>query len=337
LNLQSGWLAAQSAKLLPRRGEFVQFQDPLTETIITRLTAPASAAYLPQPENRFVSTKDKFLVISSNRGGTFAPHQVDLRTGVVRQLTEAAKLDPKSLFLDAGERNLLFLDGGDLRAYSFANKRVRTLTQGVDTFTAAGDFRADGKTAGGNLVVLREGKPQNLQGDVIVPDVFSRCLCSPEGSTVLLVRGTGKDVEFSTVRAQTAGPVKRLISGAISYPFWTADSQAVAYLRDFEIRQVSVADGKDDLVAKTTMFASFSPNRDASVFIGASRSKAQPSIVLMIRSGRSELLLCGHRATDPVAVSPVFSPDSRRVYYQSDWQGNSAIFSVNTETLVEQT
>jgi oligogalacturonide lyase len=131
--------------------------------------------------------------------------------------------------------------------------------------------------------------------------------------------------------------VKSLAKGPISNPFWTADSQAIAYLREFEIRQVSVPDGHDELIAKTTMFAAFAPNRDGSVFVGASRSKAQPSVVIMVRSGRSELVLCGHRATDAAAVTPVFSPDSRRVYFQSDWQGNSAIFSVNTETIVEST
>lgn len=338
LKLQSGWLAAQTAKLLPRRGEFVPFQDPLTETVITRLTSPASAALLPLPENRFVSSKDKSLIISSNRGGAFAPYVVDLHTGVLRQLTETTKLDAKSLTLDATERNLLFLDGTDLRVYSFASKRVRTLGEGVESFTAASDFKGDNKADPGNLLVLRAGKLENLRGDVIASDVFDRCLFSPDGSAVLLQRGTGPDVEFWFVRPRVAASeVKLLVKGPIAYPFWTADSQAVAYLREFEVRQVSVPDGHDELIAKTTMFAAFSPNRDGSVFVGASRSKAQPSVVIMIRSGRSELVLCGHRSTDAAAVSPVFSPDSRRVYFQSDWQGNSAIFSVNTETLVEST
>jgi oligogalacturonide lyase len=302
------------------------------------LTSPASAALLPLPENRFVSIKDRFVVISSNRSGAFAPYQVDLRSGLVRQLTDTAKLRPRSLMLDATERNLLFLDGTDLRVYSFGSKRVRTLSEGVDGFTMGNDFRPDNKAEPGNLVVLRGDKVQNLRGDVIASDGFTSCLLSPDNSTVLLQRGAGTDVEFLFAGSRAAGSgVKSLAKGPISNPFWTADSQAIAYLREFEIRQVSVPDGHDELIAKTTMFAAFAPNRDGSVFVGASRSKAQPSVVIMVRSGRSELVLCGHRATDAAAVTPVFSPDSRRVYFQSDWQGNSAIFSVNTETIVEST
>jgi oligogalacturonide lyase len=50
-----------------------------------------------------------------------------------------------------------------------------------------------------------------------------------------------------------------------------------------------------------------------------------------------ELTLCEHRASNPSAVSPVFSPDSRRVYFQSDHEGKSALYSVNVEKLVEPT
>jgi oligogalacturonide lyase len=73
------------------------------------------------------------------------------------------------------------------------------------------------------------------------------------------------------------------------------------------------------------------------MFVGASRSKAQPTIILLIRSVKRELTLCEHRASDPGSVHPVFSPDSRRVYFQSDHQGKSALYSVNVELLVEPT
>jgi oligogalacturonide lyase len=71
--------------------------------------------------------------------------------------------------------------------------------------------------------------------------------------------------------------------------------------------------------------------------VGASRSKAQPTIIILLRSLQRELTLCEHRASHPAAVAPVFSPDSRRVYFESDHQGKTALYSVNVEQLVEPT
>jgi oligogalacturonide lyase len=104
-----------------------------------------------------------------------------------------------------------------------------------------------------------------------------------------------------------------------------------------EIHEVNPDTGAEQRVAPTSQYAAFAPNGDASVFVGASRSKAQPNIVLLLRTVNREFTLCEHRASHPALVSPVFSPDSRRVYFQSDHQGKSALYSVNVELLVEPT
>jgi hypothetical protein len=102
-----------------------------------------------------------------------------------------------------------------------------------------------------------------------------------------------------------------------------------------EIHRVALDGLKESCVAPTSAFASFSPNFDATVFVGASRSKAQPNVILLLRSAKRELTLCQHHATNAAAVTPVFSPDARRVYFQSDQEGTPAIYSVNVELLVE--
>jgi oligogalacturonide lyase len=104
-----------------------------------------------------------------------------------------------------------------------------------------------------------------------------------------------------------------------------------------EIHEIIPETGAEQCVARTSQFAAFAPNSDGSVYVGASRSKAQPTVILLVRSVQRELTLCEHRASRPVSVSPVFSPDSRRVYFQSDHQGKSALYSVNVELLVEPT
>jgi oligogalacturonide lyase len=328
--------AAQSAKPLSHRGEFTQFADALTEAVVTRLTSPSSSALLPSAQNRFISAKDRFLVFSSDRGGAFAPYHLDLRTGVLLQLTETPRLDPKSLALDATDRNLLFLDSGSLYEYSLPTKRMRTVTEDISGFSLAREVRGEVSS----IVVLRQGKVQDLRGGVLASGVSAGCLLSPDGSAVLLQRGTQPNAELWSVPTRSTGGPSRerlLAKGPITCPFWTADGQKIIFLREAEIRQVSVPAGTEELVARTSLFAAFSPNRDDSVFVGASRSKATPAVVLLVRAGHHELTLCEHRAKQPAAVSPVFSPDSRRVYFQSDHLGNPAIYSVNIESFVEPT
>jgi oligogalacturonide lyase len=82
---------------------------------------------------------------------------------------------------------------------------------------------------------------------------------------------------------------------------------------------------------------SFGANADSSVFVGASGSKASPYLLLLVRSVRRELTLCEHRASDPRLVSPQFSPNSQRVFFQSDRHGKMAIYSMRVEKLVEET
>ena len=101
--------------------------------------------------------------------------------------------------------------------------------------------------------------------------------------------------------------------------------------------EYSLDTGKESLVGKTSNFVHFGRNADSSVFVGASASKAQAFILIMLRITRRELALCEHKSSDPTTVAPVFSPNSQRIYFQSDRLGKSAVFSVAVERLVENT
>jgi oligogalacturonide lyase len=124
---------------------------------------------------------------------------------------------------------------------------------------------------------------------------------------------------------------------------WTPDGRTVLYLnypadgRAHTLREVDPDTGEDRLIASTTQFVQFSSNSDASVFVGASGSKASPYVLLLIRAARRELTLCEHRAMNPSEVAPVFSPNSQRVYFQSDRHGKPALYSMAIEKLVEKT
>jgi oligogalacturonide lyase len=135
----------------------------------------------------------------------------------------------------------------------------------------------------------------------------------------------------------------KLANGGIGPSFWSADGKTLLYLNFPEepgqlntIREYSPETQTDKLVAKTSQYASFAPNRDGTVYVGASRNAASPTILIMLRSVHRELTLCEHRASHPDQVSPMFSPDAQRIYFQSDRHGKPAIYSLHVERLVER-
>lgn len=331
----------QKSRPLPRAGEFSRFSDPVTEATVVRLTNPHTTSLLPLATNRFISSKQRFLIFSSDRTGRACPFQLDLRTGGLHQLAETADLLPRSLCLDARERSLFFIDKSALRELNLANKKVRTIADGVSAFSM-------GSLSPEFFVVSGERLKTLDSSQALAEDVTSAVLASPKGEGCIFEREISEGGREFWYVAGTAHAEKKpvlLAKGQISNPFWSPDGQSLLFLRDVEsrgtllseIHQVIVDTGVEQRVAMTTQFAAFAPNGDATVFVGASRSRAQPNIMLLLRSVRRELTLCEHRASHPASVSPVFSPDSRRIYFQSDREGKWALYSVNVELLVEPT
>ncbi|MFL6351852.1 MAG: TolB family protein [Bryobacteraceae bacterium] len=335
-------LPVRERRALPQVGEFFRFFDPATETVVVRLTSPATSGLLPAASNRFVSSKRRFLIFSSDRTGKRTPFQVDLRTGRLRQLAETAGLAPLSLCMDQTERFLYFIDRGALKEVALANLRTRTLTEDVSAFTAG--------RSSSEFFVVRNGQLQQLAraASTLADNIGSSFgpLLRPGGAGCFFLRDVSTDERefwYAPLRDATSKPIV-LAKGRVSNPIWSPDGRSLLFLREVqanvllsEVHEVFPETGAEQRVAPTSQFAAFAPNGDASVFVGASRSKAQPNIVLLLRAVKRELTLCEHRASRPAAVSPVFSPDSRRVYFQSDHEGKSALYAVNVELLVEPT
>jgi oligogalacturonide lyase len=333
-------------KPLPRVGEFYRFLDPVTETPVVRLTNPTSSSFLPSPTNRFVSIKDRFLIFSSDRARDLAPFQVDLRNGVLMQLATPTKLDPESLCLSSKGNAVYLLDGETLQEVTLSNRKQRVLAEGVSSFCEVGPAPASEL----NFLIVREGRLETQLGGtrVLAEHVEKFCLARPGARGALFLRqtDTGERQYWYTSLSQSVGrePVL-LASGRISNPVWTRDGQQLLYLRELsqpgatlsEICAVDPENPVEQRISRTTQFAAFSPNGNTSVFVGASRSKAQPTVLLLLASVEREFTLCEHRASRPASVSPVFSPDSKRVYFQSDHEGKSALYSVNVEQLIEAT
>ncbi len=341
------WAASGNGQTFP--SEAKRYSDPATEFEILRLTDPSHASRLPPYYSRAISRRTTFLIYSGDRAAAPQAYRMDLKSFESRQLTNAEALSPHSLSLSADEKWLYYADAGTVFAANLSNLRHRTLYQAPRGFSAAYVSVADDSThacvveAAGDLTRLRIVR---LAGSVAVGTIESRepiadPMPRPRRAGVLYRRGgelwlTDYDGSHNR-RLRTA-------AGAIGSALWSADGRTILYLNFPEdrkqlhnIREFAPDTNEDRLVANTSQYACFGRNTDASVFAGASGSKASPYVLLMARAVKRELALCEHKASDPSQVAPVFSPNSQRVFFHSDRHGKMAIYSVRVERLVEET
>lgn len=324
---------------LPRAGEFYRFLDGQTEQPVVRLTSLASSSYLPPAVNRSCVSREKFLLFASDRDGALAPYTMDLRTGVAMQAADPDRMVLQSLQLTASGRSALFVDGNVLTEVSLPGGRKTTvLGEGITAVSTATEYVF---VRGGK--VFRSGRTEPLAVGA-APDF---CLLHPKRPACLFTREEAGKRELWAVTWNEGPPRSlRLASGPLTNACWAPDGRSVFFLRtrmgnggqeETIMAEVALDENgaRESLVARTSRFAAFAPNNDASVFVGASASKAQPSVLLLLRSVGRELTLCEHRAKNAWQVQPVFSPDNRRVYFASDFQGRPAVYAVNVELLVE--
>ena len=324
-----------------QRGEFVRFADRLTENVVVRLTTPTYRSLLADRNNRCVSSREGFLVAASDRDGRLAPYRINLRSGAVSVLAHPQALSPRTLCLDSKERELWFVDGRVLCAAGLSPGKQRTVLENVD------EFHLNGKA---NSLVVRQG---TAIGFVPKAGAAVQRLAS-ESSTKGWVNAVGDACCFlagdADARELWVAPLggakpRRLAAGPLSQPCWRPDGQTVLYLKQIlknnyaavELWEAPVSGGVERLVAPTSQFATFTANEDGSVLVGAGRSRAQPHLILLLRETRREMVLCEHRDRDALETEPRFSPNSQRVYFESDREGKPAIYSVNVERLIEPT
>jgi oligogalacturonide lyase len=311
-----------------------RFADGATEFEVLRLTDPGHRSVLPLTSSRASSSRAGFLVFSSDRGGSLQVYRLDVRSGEQRQLTEAAALAADSLTLTADERSFAYFDGDQVKLCPIGSLRDRELGRGSsarglgvadDSLTMAW-FDGDELRAGNALkgAIRPIAKP----GPAAVRPQFR-----PKRASILFESAQGlwlANLDGSETRRLKTAPEPH-------HPQWSPDGQTILYLAGNELREHTPDSNQDAAVAKTSQFASFGRNGDASVFVGASRSKAGPYVLLLLRVTRRELALCEHRASDPSDVRPIFAPSSQRIFFQSDRSGKSALYTMAVDRLVEKT
>lgn len=342
-------LAAQQKKSA-YPSEVKRYEDPTTELEVYRLTDPGHSSTLPVYYNRAIAHNNASLIFCCDRNGSPQAHRLDLKTGETRELTEARDLDGSSLTLTPDNRWFCYFAGRELYLSTLAG-RARPLYRVPDDWE-----RCPGLTVGPDgthaTFAERQGEKSRLQMAplvggpartvVEVPFAMSDPIPRPMRAQILF-RQAGQGLWM----VNSDGTQKRqlkLAPGAIGPANWAADGKSLLYLsfpsdprQITTIRECVPDTNSDSLVAKTSQYAAFGFNQPATVFVGASRSAGSPYILIMLRLTRRELTLCEHKASHPEMTAPRFSPDSQRLYFQSDRDGKPAIYDLHLERFLEKT
>jgi oligogalacturonide lyase len=344
-------LAVEGHKGASFPSAFHRYADPTTEFDVYRLTDPAYSSTLPAYYNRAVARNSAWMVFACGRGGTPQVCRLDLKTGETRQLTDAEDLDTRSVTLTPDDRSICYFAGRSLYIAAVSSQRERGLYQvpegwkrcagmsvGPDgTHATFAEARGEGSRL--RMVSLGQGVARTV---VEAPFAMSDPIPRPMRAQVLYRQG---DTALWLVNSDgQQNRQLKLASGRIAAANWSTDGKTLLYLNLPDdpkqlnaIRECVPDANSDKLVAKTSQYAAFGANRDTSVFVGASRNTASPTVLLLLRVTRRELTLCEHKSSTPEEVAPLFSPDSQRIYFQSDRDGKAAIYSVHVEKLVEKT
>jgi len=329
----------------------VSFLDPATEFRVFRLTDPKFTCQLPCYQGLFVSRHASFLLFSSDRSGSLQPYRLDTKHGESVQIAEANGLHPEGIVLAPDEKSFFYLDGAGVHYGQLSHARSREIYRIADGWEAGYGLGVSSDGLYATVVEKREGRYR------------IQLISTPKGKAQTLVE-SDEELSLPSPRPKRAGVLYRrkqtelwlagfdgrdnhklaLGGGEAGPAFWSRDGRAVEYLdipaqkkQLRAIREYTPDFNRDTLVANTSQYAHFGANGDGSVFVGASASKASPYVLLMLRTPRRELTICEHRASDAALVSPVFSPDSQRVFFQSDKEGKMAIYMMNVDRLVDET
>jgi oligogalacturonide lyase len=325
--------------------ELKRYADPATELDVFRLTSPAFPSGLAAPHLRQFTKRADSLIYWSERDGTRQIYRLDLKNGESKQLTSATALDVTNFSLSPDDRYLYYFDGPILQSLTSGASKPR------DVYKAPGDAAFSKPAA---LTVASDGSVLFAEGSRIMRVALQKTgpILEGEGKIdLVMARPRHAEILYRQdgvlwlMNADGSGRKQlSLEKGTTGEALWSPTGRTLIYLHVpddpkqlITLRENNPDDSTDQLISRTSQFGSFAPNGDASVFAGASRSKASAYILILLRVTKRELTLCEHRASDPSVVSVVFAPDSQSIVFVSDRHGKPALYRVPVEKFVEET
>jgi len=350
--LFSGLAAAGAAAASPKLPAFPSgarhYADPSTDLDVYRLTDPAHSSTLPAYYGRAIARSGAYLLFACDRTGSPQVFRLDLKSGETVQMAASDGLDGAAVTLTPDNRGFCYCAGRSLFLNLFGGKERELYRvpegwqrgRGMAVGSAGAALVETG--SGGSrlrLIPLSGGNARTVvESGAAVADPRLR-----PNRAETLYEGAGHGLWLASHDGRQNRQLN-LAAGRVAAAIWAQDGRTVLYLLYPEdpaqlhvIREHWPETGADKLVVRTSQFASFSANRDTSVFAGASANRASPHVLLQLRTTGNERTLCEHRASDPATVCPIFSPDSQRLYFQSDRDGKPAIYGMHLDKLVENT
>lgn len=323
-----------------------RFRDPATEFELIRHTDPRANAWLLEDPAHAFSKKLGGLLYCSDRGGSPQAYRLDLKSGESRQLTDAKALKPPSLSCLPDDKTLVYFDGDTL---VLAQKRTRQVYTSDGGWEQSGPViaAADGDSA---IFVEKRDVRRRLRVVGIRRGTASTVLETSEALDNIHARPKRPTIVYRSrdalwlIDLEGRNDRRLNIEGEAGSCAWSTDGRNLVYLsfpkqkgRLHQLREHTPESGEDREIAPTSQFVQFARNSDSSIFAGVSGSKASPYVLLLHRSTRRELTLAEHRASDARRVAVVFSPNSQRLFYHTDRDGRSVVYSLGLERFVEET
>ena len=323
--------------------EFRRYADPATELEVVRLTNPAFAIGLTAPHLCQFTKRVDAMIYWSERDGTRQIYRLDLKSGESKLLTNAAALDVTSFALSSDDRYLYYFDGSVLRSVTSGLSNPRDIYKMPNGSPVSMTVASDGSVLfsdGSRImrVALQKTAP------IVDGEKIDLVMARPLPRTNLADRREGA---YWLVNTDGTGSKQLTLaaSATTGESLWSPTGRTLLYLRIpddpkelITLRENSPDESTDQLIAPhQSVRLIYAEIGDASVFAGASRSKASSYILILLRVTKRELTLCEHRASDPAIVSTVFAPDSQSIFFVSDRHGKPAIYRVPVEKFVEET
>lgn len=335
----------------PQQAEFRKFRDPATEFELIRVTDPSYSSFLSPAPLHPISRRNNVVLVSSDRGGSMQVWRMDVRAQEAHQLSNATELDKNTVSFLPDERWVVFFDGRSLVQVSTNGGKQREIYSVPEGWTRGGGMglSEDGvhsivvEQNGGRyrmrLIAMGRGTPTDVLEDTAV---LEAPMARPKRAGILYRKENG--LWLVNYDGQQNRRLKTAGAGALGPALWSADGRTVLYLlypddktKLNQLREHTPDTNEDKAVGDTSQFVNFARNADSSVFVGVSRSKASPFVLLLLRVTHRELTVCEHKASNPADVVVHFSPNSQRLYYHSDRNGKSVVYTMQVDKLVEKT
>jgi hypothetical protein len=203
----------------------VKFLDPLTEREMFRLTDPKILHHLPHYHNRYISKRDTFMLVASERTGTRQIYRINLPDGDAEQLTEGNDVHPYSPFLAPNDRSFFLLQGNSLKEVSSGNGREKTIYRTPQGWRMTGNLAL---SSDGDLAALIEMQSGHMV-DGFVEQYERRAVSAATTPTSVT---PGKSWPFVTICVPTSTSssrrAKRASSAAVSSAVLTASRSSRA-------------------------------------------------------------------------------------------------------------